>query len=278
MSRNKATVCRSLLLLFILVCGSTSARAQGGTGKLPPPRLPPAPKPAGRVYKIEPRINRMPTNARRPVVGCTASSPNTRGEMRIVNLPNGVELVMIEIPAGSFCMGSPQGDEQPVHNVTFDQSFFIGMKEVTTDQWRAVMGSNPGSTTDGAAIVRWAEAQEFVRRLSAHDIEYTYRLPSEAEWEYAARESSPTAHRQLNVFGLRGMRGPVGEWVEDVYHDSYFGAPVNGSVWSSGGSASLRVSRGCVFKSNATECRITERDKLNVIDGLSGLRIVAVRR
>ena len=160
---------------------------------------------------------------------------------------------MVVIPAGSFEMGSNENAlERPVHRVNVP-SFLIGKTEVTQGQWMAVMGSNPSrfdSCGDDCPVERvsWNDAQDFARRLSQKTGKQ-YRLPSEAEWEYAARAGSstkwsfgdnenqlgeyawfksnsqnkthPAAQKMRNAFGLYDMHGNVWEWVEDCYHANY---------------------------------------------------------
>lgn len=99
---------------------------------------------------------------------------------------------MVEIPAGSFMMGSTNGedDEKPVHRVTIAKSFYMGKYEVTQAQWRAVMGNNPSHFKGDSLpveMVSWNDAQGFIRRLNEMNDCFIYRLPSEAEWEYACR-------------------------------------------------------------------------------------------
>ncbi|MCX7192239.1 MAG: formylglycine-generating enzyme family protein, partial [Proteobacteria bacterium] len=97
---------------------------------------------------------------------------------------------MVVIPAGGFDMGSNEGDdeEKPMHRVALSRAFAMGRTEVTQAQWRAVMGDNPGDCGDNcpAEQVSWNEAQDFIRRLN-QKTGRQYRLPSEAEWEYACR-------------------------------------------------------------------------------------------
>jgi formylglycine-generating enzyme required for sulfatase activity len=183
---------------------------------------------------------------------------------------------MVEIPMGSFDMGSNNGesDEKPVHRVTITKSFAIGKTEVTQAQWHAVMGNEPSYFTacgDACPVeqVSWNDAQEFIQKLNAKSGKQ-YRLPTEAEWEYACRAGNqqeycgsdiadsvswnsfnsgsfffntphPVATKQANAFGLYDMSGNVWEWVEDGYHDNYAGAPVDGSAWEGG---SMHVLRG----------------------------------
>jgi formylglycine-generating enzyme required for sulfatase activity len=106
---------------------------------------------------------------------------------------------MIWIPPGSFIMGSTNGDaaEKPVHQVTINYSFYMGKYEVTQAQWRSVMGNNPSSfKADNLPVetVSWLDTQQFLQKLNQINDGYTYRLPTEAEWEYAARAGTTTAH------------------------------------------------------------------------------------
>ena len=189
---------------------------------------------------------------------------------------------MVVIPAGSFEMGSNEDpSERPVHRVNVP-SFLIGKTEVTQGQWRAVMGSNPsyfGNCGDDCPVERvsWNDVQEFAQRLSQKTGKQ-YRLPSEAEWEYAARAGSSTkwsfgdnesqlgdyawnlenskrwfggaqtqrvAQKRPNAFGLFDMHGNVLEWAQDCWHDNYSGAPTDGSAWTTGCSGiNRRVLRG----------------------------------
>ena len=188
---------------------------------------------------------------------------------------------MVVLPAGSFQMGSNENaDEQPVHRVNVP-SFLIGKTEVTQGQWKAVIGSNPSffnTCGDDCPVdqVSWNDAQEFAQRLSQKTGKQ-YRLPSEAEWEYAARAGSTTrwsfgdsesqlddhawyrdnslswfgrfnihrvAQKRSNAFGLHDMHGNVWEWVEDCWHDNYSGAPADGSAWTSSCNNNRRVNRG----------------------------------
>ena len=182
---------------------------------------------------------------------------------------------MAVIPAGRFLMGSPlfeagrYADEGPQRWVDVPR-FAIGRFEVTQRQWEAVMGSNPSRLSAcgpdcPVENVSWNDAQEFVRRLSQRTGQ-SYRLPAEAEWEYAARAGAMTAYfwgdafdsgrsnngRQTarvgsygaNAFGLYDLHGNVQEWVQDVWHDNYVGAPNDSSAWMAGGDSSRRVLRG----------------------------------
>jgi len=193
---------------------------------------------------------------------------------------------MVVIPAGSFEMGSYENSwEQPVHRVNVP-SFLIGKTEVTQGQWKAVLGRNPSyfrSCGDDCPVERvsWNDAQDFARRLS-QKAGKQYRLPSAAEWEYAARAGSntkwsfgdnesqlgeyawfasnsqhsiqPVAQKRPNAFGLFDMHGNVWEWVQDCWHDNYSGAPTDGSAWTKG-DCSYRVIRGGAFNGKPTDLR-----------------------
>jgi formylglycine-generating enzyme required for sulfatase activity len=174
---------------------------------------------------------------------------------------------MVVIPADNFMMGidkdfdNPSDTEMPRHRVTIARPFAIGKTEVTQAEWVAVMGNNPSKFKGRSRPVEqvsWKAAQNFIRRLNAKTGK-TYRLPTEAEWEYAARagtdsawswgndagqagqyawfqdnagqETHPVGQLQPNRFGLYDMHGNVYEWVQDCWHDDYRGAPTNGSFW-----------------------------------------------
>lgn len=183
---------------------------------------------------------------------------------------------MMLIPAGSFKMGSTlHSAEQPVRSVTVP-SFLLGKYEVTQGEWKAVMGSNPSANTacgDHCPVERisWNDAKVFVQKLN-EKTGLRFRLPSEAEWEYAAQPNStgPTTpeaemerlHRSAwfsknsqgqvhpvglkapNRFGLHDIQGNVWEWVEDTFHENYQGAGNDARARSGGSEPSKRVLRG----------------------------------
>ena len=193
---------------------------------------------------------------------------------------------MVVIPAGRFTMGSPSSEadrnanEGPQHEVTIPAPFAVGQYEVMWAEWEACVadGGCEGSRTNDQGwgrgrrpviTVSWEDAQAYARWLSARTGE-TYRLPSEAEWEYAARagtktrfstgddittaqanfrgdtyleQTVPVGSYGANPFGLYDMHGNVWEWVEDCYRDSYSGAPTDGSSVTAS-DCSRRVLRG----------------------------------
>ena len=202
---------------------------------------------------------------------------------------------MVLLPAGIFEMGSNEStDERPVHWVNVP-SFLIGKTEVTQGQWKAVMGSNPsyfGSCGDDCPVERvtWNEAQVFAQRLSQKTGKQ-YRLPSEAEWEYAARAGSNTkwsfgdnesqlgdyawfsansqnktqrvAQKKPNAFGLFDMHGNVREWMQDCWHDNYAGAPTDGSAWTTSCNNNRRVLRGGFWGLYPADLRSANRDRIS---------------
>jgi formylglycine-generating enzyme required for sulfatase activity len=188
-------------------------------------------------------------------------------------------------------MGSDRGgeDERPVHQVVISRGFEMGKYEVTQAQWQAVMRHNPSGfvgPTRPVESVSWDAVQEFIKRLNEMDEEYLYRLPTEAEWEYACRagstteyhfgndagqlekyawyadnaggETHPVGQREPNKWGLYDMHGNVWEWVQDEWHGNYEGAPKDGSPWEDG-SGSSRVDRGGSWNYFARLCRSAYR-------------------
>jgi formylglycine-generating enzyme required for sulfatase activity/predicted Ser/Thr protein kinase len=207
------------------------------------------------------------------------------GKTGTETLPNGVKLEMVEIPAGSFKMGSTNGsdDEKPVHDVTISKPFEMGKYEVTQAQWQAVMGNNPsdfkGCNSCPVERVSWDDVQEFINKLNAKNDGYEYRLPTEAEWEYACRagttgdyagnldsmawygensggKTHPVGTKQPNAWGLYDMHGNVWEWCQDWY-----GAYSSNAVIDPTGaiSGSYRVFRGGSWRGNAAGLRSAYR-------------------
>ena len=222
------------------------------------------------------------------------------------DLGNGVILEMVQIPGGTFMMGSPEGEarrdpnESPQHQVKVP-GFFMGKYEITQAQYQAIMGNNPskfkGEKGEKPPVerVNWDEAVEFCKKLSQKNTEHTYRLPSEAEWEYACRAGTKTPfyfgetittdlvnyngnypygsapkgeyRKQTidvgkfspNSFGLYDMHGNVWEWCLDVYNNNYQGAPKDGSAWLTVKDNNIRLLRGGGWGSTAWGCRSAAR-------------------
>ncbi|MBO7279514.1 MAG: formylglycine-generating enzyme family protein [Bacteroidales bacterium] len=208
---------------------------------------------------------------------------------------------MVFVEGGTFQMGATseqgsdvQDDEKPVHSVTLSD-FYMGKYEVTQEQWKVVMGSNPSYFTgdDNLPVeqVSWEDVQEFIQKLNAKTGK-TYRLPTEAEWEYAARggnqsqgykyagsntfeevawyednsggKTHPVGQKQPNELGLYDMSGNVEEWCQDWYESYDSSAQTNPTGPSSGLG---RVLRGSGWSSLARYCRVACRNAYNPSDG-----------
>jgi formylglycine-generating enzyme required for sulfatase activity len=205
-----------------------------------------------------------------------------------LNLPDRISLEMIAIPGGKFWMGSPDGmgydDEQPRHEVTI-APFFMGKYPVTQAQYEAVIGKNPsGFKGENRPVERvsWHDAIAFCQELSKRS-DRQFGLPSEAQWEYACRAGTKTkfcfsetispeqaSHNSSNgtsevgkfssnQFGLCDMHGNVWEWCADYWHESYEGAPENGSAWITASKDARRLLRGGSWSNPPDQCRSAYR-------------------
>ncbi len=258
-----------------------------------------------------------------------------KGQARYISedLGGGVTLEMVEIPEGKFLMGAPDDEEGrssyegPQHQVSVP-TFYMGKYEVTQAQWRAVAGlpkvdrdlkANPSNFKgDNLPVeqVSWEDAIEFCARLS-NKTGKTYRLPSEAEWEYACRAgtttpfafgetitpelvnydgnypygSAPKGEYRLkttpvgslgvaNGFGLYDMHGNVWEWCADPWHENYNGAPGDGSIWEVNSDKSYRVLRGGSWNYLGNLCRSAYRNRStpDYRNSNLGFRVVVVAR
>lgn len=235
----------------------------------------------------------------------------------VEDLGGGVELEMIFIPNGNFFMGSPEeknasSSEFPQHLVSVN-SFFIGKYPITQKQWKAVAclsQINRPLVVDCSKFkgdsypveqVCWDDAIEFCARLS-QKTSRDYRLPSEAEWEYAARAGTTTLfhfgeiitpdlanykycentkssrgvfHNQTtpvdkfkfaNVFGLHNMHGLIWEWCMDHWHDSYKKAPNDSKAWLNNRNSQFRVIRGGSWADPPENCRSASRKKARIAE------------
>jgi formylglycine-generating enzyme required for sulfatase activity len=226
-------------------------------------------------------------------------------QVYVEDLGGEVSFEMVLIPAGIFGMGSlgsgEYADERPHHAVRVP-AFLLSKFPITQGQWKAVMNWEPPYRCKGPKRpvdrVSWKHAVEFCRQLSKRT-GHAYRLPSEAEWEYACRAGTSTPFHygetlttdladyvgehtyQLepkgvyrhgstdvgsfppNAFGLSDMHGNVWEWCADQWHDHYIGAPTDGSIWENGNGSMDRVMRGGSWHEPPANCRSATRLKMN---------------
>lgn len=199
----------------------------------------------------------------------------------------GIEFVLI--PAGEF------------EKLKIKNSFYIGKTSVTQRQWKMIMGKNPShfkGEDRPVEMVSWNEVQKFVKTLNERELTDKYRLPSEAEWEYACKagthtkyyfgneelklneyawytensgsQTHPVAKKKHNPWGLYDMHGNVWEWVQDNWHENYNDAPEDGSAWEDE-DCSYRVSRGGSWYCSAILCRSTSRFKRDPENHISNL-------
>ncbi|MEN8207110.1 MAG: formylglycine-generating enzyme family protein [Pseudomonadota bacterium] len=245
-------------------------------------------------------------------------------------LENDLGMRFVKVPAGTFTMGTaaveaarmefPEPkpddvlDETPTHTVRITQPFYLGETEVTQAVWFRVMENKPGDVdfweredwaTLPMATASWYMAQRFVEELNKLDTHYRYRLPTEAEWEYAARAGStglrpmpeekleryawfinnsgdqpqPVASREANAFGLYDMLGNVWEWVADWYAaDTYATSPRDDPAGPAEGFA--RVRRGGSYHCPIHLLRPGYRaaNKPGIAYSVQGFRVVAIER
>uniref|UniRef100_UPI004027480C SUMF1/EgtB/PvdO family nonheme iron enzyme n=1 Tax=Prevotella sp. TaxID=59823 RepID=UPI004027480C len=261
----------------------------------------------GQTASISGSLTSSASSSNANVLSSGSSSPS--GNTITIPVKNGISIEMVKVEAGSFNMGAtpemenPFDSEKPVHRVTLTNNYYIGKYEVTQALWQAVMGSNPSNFKgDDLPVekVSWDDCQDFISKLNAMTGK-RFRLPSEAEWEYAARggnksrgyqysgsnvlrdvawysgNSSSRTHavgtKQPNELGIYDMTGNVGEWCQDR-HDNYSSSPQTNPT--SAVSELGRVHRGGGWVDSARFCRSSCR--LDFTPGLRcfyvGLRLV----
>ena len=249
-----------------------------------------------------------------------ANSSSSLSSPQLVDVPgsqsfevNGVKFTMVPVKGGTFTMGATaeqgneaESEENPSHQVTVS-SFMIGQTEVTQELWKAVMGWNP-SKWNGPKLpveeVSWDRCQEFIKELNELTGE-NFRLPTEAEWEYAARggvkslgykysgsnnvddvawysvnsnvsgivfETHDVATKRPNELGIYDMSGNVWEWCQDWYGESYYSSSPSSNP-TGPESGSYRVCRGGSGDNDAGGCRIASRGRCSSRGGNLGLRL-----
>ena len=246
------------------------------------------PKPASLPRVTVPSLPPTPPGSSagtQVAVGVSPEAPQT--------LRNSLGMEFVLIPAGEFQMGSNSigqySNEKPAHTVRISRPFYLGKHEVTQAQWAAVMEHNPshfkGDATLPVENVAWPDVQEFIRRLNARERDTAfYRLPTEAQWEYAARAGSitsfsfgrslrqlrrhawykanaggtthPVGQLQPNAWGLYDMHGNVNEWVQDWIGDYASGTVVDPEGPASGDK---RITRGCGWNAGVRDCWSSSR-------------------
>ena len=212
-----------------------------------------------------------------------------------LDLGGGIKLELVLVPAGEFLMGSPDSEqtafhsEKPQHRVRITKPFYLGKYLVTQEQWESVMGKNPSpfkGTKNPVERVSWDDCQEFLKRLNEKSGGGKFRLPTEAQWEYACRAGSttrycfgddesglgeyawydknsggrthPVGEKKPNAWGFFDTHGNVSEWCADWWDASYYrNSPTDDPTGSSGGA--FRVSRGGGWGSGARDCRSANR-------------------
>ena len=233
-------------------------------------------------------------------------------------LRNSIGMEFVRIEAGTFMMGSDRvynHDERPIHQVTISRPFYLGIYEVTQGEWNALMDDNPshypGCDECPVTGAPWAFAQEFIRRLNVQEGVSTYRLPTEAEWEYAARadgtdytplgdyawcgvadgyRQAPVGQKKPNTWGLYDMLGNTYEWVQDWY-GVYPSGPVTDPQGPDPGYPQIgidhpsytdsyyrgKITRGGARNYSASSCTVSFRYSYNFGSGFRVAKTIAGR-
>jgi len=214
---------------------------------------------------------------------------------QLETINNSIGMKFVRIPAGKFDMGSPSNEpgrnywEGPVHHVKISKDFYMGQYEVNQEQWFRIMRYNTSGISGDdlpAVMVSWEDVQRFIKNLNEIERTNKYRLPSEAEWEYAARagmnssysfgtdtlklgnyawfinNSDSKSHvigsKKPNSWELYDIHGNVYEWVNDNWYENYDDAPIDGSSWISN-NVPNKVVRGGSWNSYPFQCRLAFR-------------------
>ena len=268
-----------LLLMLLIAVGCDDSPHLGETAEQPQPQSEPQPQPD-------------PVPADSPVI-------------ELPSITNTLDMTFNKIPAGTFLMGSPEGEEGRIdiehqHKVTISKPFYMQTTEVTQGQWKEVMGTEPWKGEDNvkegdnypAVYVSWDDAVAYCKKLSEKEGK-TYRLPTEAEWEYACRAGTKTtwsfgdyeaslgdyawyygnafnigdkyAHqvglKKPNAFGLYDMHGNVEEWCHDYFGRNYYKqSPAQDPQGPASGSS--RVLRGGSWYYSTRDTRSADRGRL----------------
>ncbi len=262
------------------------------------------------IYNSPP-LRSNPTDQKDPpsLTMAPISVPKPTGE----NFTNSIGMEFVEIPSGEFDIGSPLNErdrnlmEGPIHRVNIATAFYMGKHEVTQKQWYDIMGNNPSHFKGDdlpVEMVSWNDIQEFIKKLNEKEGTDKYRLPSEAEWEYATRAGTTTMYsfgnnaselgdygwyggnsnytthlvgqKKPNPWGLYDVHGNVWEWVQDKICN-YNEAPLDGSACTgmANDTRDLRAERGGHWQREADRSRSAIRrfDPPDVRESVVGFRL-----
>jgi formylglycine-generating enzyme required for sulfatase activity len=251
----------------------------------------------GETKRLTVLLVKAVTVSRAPFTSTTSNSPVATTSQQTATSPkarftNTIGQEFAYIKPGTFMMGTPKNEkgkrrDETLHQVTITKGFYMQTTEVTQGQWKAVMGSNPskfhkGGDNSPVEMVSWEDCQGFINKLNQQGNKTKYRLPTEAQWEYAARAGTtgsfagssldtlgwyssnsddrthPVAQKQANDWGLYDMHGNVWEWVQD-WSGRYSTGSITDPTGPSTGKA--RVYRGGSWRFDARYCRLAHRGR-----------------